>query len=84
MAVVPDAENPGSNVLQMLRPEGVIGGHDDDCLCSMAVQADRSQPAGGLSVYRGAPFVAFIAPVEQCRLPSTVPVKSLGTGGNNL
>lgn len=48
MAILPDAENPGANVLKLLRPEGVIGGHDDDCLCSVGLPAEKDQTASEL------------------------------------
>lgn len=45
-AIVPDAEKPGANVLQLFSPEGVIGGHEDECLCSVGLPAEQHQTAG--------------------------------------
>lgn len=47
VAIVPDAEHPGANVLQLFSPEGVISGHEDDCLCSVGLPAEQHPTAGG-------------------------------------
>lgn len=45
-AIVPDAEIPGASVLQLFSPASVIGGHEDDCLCSVGLPAEQRQTAG--------------------------------------
>ncbi|CAM9540261.1 unnamed protein product [Laminaria digitata] len=47
VAIVPDADNPGANVLQLLRPNGAIGGQDDDCLFSVGLPTDQHQHTAG-------------------------------------